>query len=139
MDGACAPICLSRGIKMTKEEDKKEMWSMDDLISLTNEIQTSEVSFRKKGFSFQYCELTEKEEPNLEVKDDLSEAEKNAYYMEIGTGRVKCMLDKANNMNPEGATASGENWGKLPSTLRFMIANEIMGVESEVTENFTTG
>ena len=124
---------------MAKEEDKKEMWSMDDLISLTNEIQTTEISFRKKGFTFQYCELTEKEEPNLELKEGLTEEEKNAYYMEVGTGRVKCMIDKANNMNPEGATVTGGNWGKMPSTLRFMIANEIMGIEADVSENFTTG
>ena len=126
---------------MTKkeEENKKEMWSMDDLISLTQEIQTADLLFKKKSVSVQYCELVEKEEPSISVNDTLSQEEKDAYYMEVGVNRVKAMLDKANNMNPEGATVTSENWGKLPSTLRFMIANEIMGIETDVSENFTIG
>jgi len=126
---------------MTKkeEENKKEMWSMDDLISLTQEIQTADLLFKKKSVSVQYCELVEKEEPSISVSESLSQEEKDAYYMEVGVGRVKAMLDKANNMNPEGATVTSENWGKLPSTLRFMIANEIMGIETDVSENFTIG
>ena len=59
--------------------------------------------------------------------------------MEVGTGRVKAMIDKANKINPEGATVSADNWGALPSTLRFSIANEIMGLEMDVSENFTIG
>ena len=124
---------------MTKEEDKKEMWSMDDLISLTQEIQTTDLLFKNKTVSVQYCELVEKEEPSISVSESLSQEEKDAYYMEGGVSRVKAMLDKANNMNPEGATVTSENWGKLPSTLRFMIANEIMGIETDVSENFTIG
>ena len=126
---------------MTKKEveNKKEMWSMDDLISLTQEIQTTDLLFKNKTVSVQYCELVEKEEPSISVNDTLSQEEKDAYYMEVGVNRVKAMLDKANNMNPEGATVTSENWGKLPSTLRFMIANEIMGIETDVSENFTIG
>ena len=126
---------------MTKKEveNKKEMWSMDDLISLTQEIQTTDLLFKNKTVSVQYCELVEKEEPSISVSESLSQEEKDAYYMEVGVGRVKAMLDKANNMNPEGATVTSENWGKLPSTLRFMIANEIMGIETDVSENFTIG
>ena len=124
---------------MVDKEEQKEMWSIDDLVSLTEKVQTTEITFRKKNLTFQYCELTEKEEPALNLKDDLSEEEKNAYYMEVGTGRVKAMINKANKMNPEGATVSAENWGELPSTLRFTIANEIMGLETDVSENFTIG
>jgi len=126
---------------MTKKEveNKKEMWSMDDLISLTQEIQTTDLLFKNKTVSVQYCELVEKEEPSISVSESLSQEEKDAYYMEVGVNRVKAMLDKANNMNPEGATVTSENWGKLPSTLRFMIANEIMGIETDVSENFTIG
>ena len=52
------------GLFVDKEEDKnkKEMWSMDDLISLTNKVQSAEVKFRGKALNFQYCVLTEKEE-----------------------------------------------------------------------------
>jgi len=124
---------------MVDKEEQKEMWSIDDLVSLTEKVQTSELTFRKKNLTIQYCELTEKEEPALNLRDDLSEDEKNAYYMEVGTGRVKAMIDKANKMNPEGATVTVENWSDLPSTLRFSIANEIMGLESDVSENFTIG
>ena len=126
---------------MTKKEveNKKEMWSMDDLISLTQEIQTTDLLFKNKTVSVQYCEFVEKEEPSISVSESLSQEEKDAYYMEVGVGRVKAMLDKANNMNPEGATVTSENWGKLPSTLRFMIANEIMGIETDISENFTIG
>jgi len=123
-----------------EEENKKEVWSMDDLISLTNELQTADIKFRGKTLTVQYCELTEKEEPVLDMKQNFpSDTERNAYYMEIGTARVKAMLTKANKMNPEGATVTGENWSELPSTLRFQVANEIMGVESDVSENFITG
>jgi len=124
---------------MVDKEEQKEMWSIDDLVSLTEKVQTSELTFRKKNLTIQYCELTEKEEPALNLRDDLSEDEKNAYYMEVGTGRVKAMIDKANKLNPEGATVTAENWSILPSTLRFSIANEIMGLESDVSENFTIG
>lgn len=112
---------------------------MDDLISLTQEIQTADLLFKGKSLIVQYCELVESEEPSITVDNSLSEAEKNDYYMEVGVSRVKAMLDKANNMNPEGATITSENWGKLPSTLRFMIANEIMGIETDISENFTIG
>ena len=122
-----------------EEEHKKEMWSMDDLISLTQEIQIADILFKNKIVGVQYCELVEKEEPSISVNESLSQEEKDAYYMEVGVGRVKAMLDKANNMNPEGATVTSDNWGKLPSTLRFMIANEIMGIETDISENFTIG
>ena len=124
---------------MVDKEEQKEMWSIDDLISLTDKVQTSEITFRKKNLTFQYCELTEKEEPAINLSEELSEEEKNAYYMEVGTGRVKAMIDKANKKNPEGATISADNWSSLPSTLRFSIANEIMGLETDVSENFTIG
>ena len=124
---------------MVDKEEQKEMWSIDDLVSLTEKDQTSELTFRKKNLTVQYCELTEKEEPALNLRDDISEDEKNAYYMEVGTGRFKAMIDKANKMNPEGATVTAENWSDLPSTLRFSIANEIMGLETDVSENFTIG
>ena len=61
---------------MTKkeEENKKEMWSMDDLISLTQEIQTTDLLFKGKTLNVQYCELVESEEPSITVDNSLSEA-----------------------------------------------------------------
>ena len=39
------------------EEPDKEMWSMDDLIGLTDAVQTEEIEYRKKTVVFQFCEL----------------------------------------------------------------------------------
>ena len=55
-----------------EEENKKEVWSMDDLISLTNELQTADIKFRGKTLTVQYCELTEKEEPCIRYETKLS-------------------------------------------------------------------
>ena len=59
-------------IKMTEDEIKKEekevkteMWSMDDLVALTDEVQEGEIEFKEKLVKFQYCELVEKEEPKF--------------------------------------------------------------------------
>ena len=119
--------------------EEANVWTIEELVELTDEVQTGSVNYRGKDFNFQYCELTEKEEPAINLSEELSEEEKNAYYMEVGTGRVKAMIDKANKLNPDGATITADNWGVLPSTLRFSIANEIMGIETDVSDNFTTG
>ena len=47
------------------------------------------------------------------------------------------MIEKANDKNPDDATLSAETWSALPTTLRYQIANKILGVEGEVKENFT--
>jgi hypothetical protein len=49
------------------------------------------------------------------------------------------MIEKANEKNPDGATLNEESWTKLPTTLRYQIANKIMGINAEVKENFTMG
>jgi hypothetical protein len=86
---------------------------------------------------FQYCELTEKEEPKFTgVGDDLPEDEKLALYQEIGSKRVVSMLLKANEKNPEGPVITDEQWALLPTTLRYAISNRILGVEEEIRESF---
>jgi hypothetical protein len=47
------------------------------------------------------------------------------------------MVSKANEKNPDGPCISEEQWKLLPTTLRYSISNKILGVESEVKENFT--
>ena len=128
---------------MTEEEIKEEeiettdTWSMDDLIALTDEVQKGEVEFRGKLVTYQFCELVEKEEPKFKpVPDHASEEQKMAMYTEIGSKRILRMLEKANEKNPEGPSITKEHWGLLPTTLRYQISNDIMGIEQESRENF---
>ena len=116
---------------------EKKIWSMDELVALTDEVQEDEVEYRDGMVPFQYCELTEKEEPKFTgVGDDLPEEEKLALYQEIGSKRVVSMLLKANEKNPEGPVITEEQWALLPTTLRYAISNRILGVEEEIRESF---
>ena len=128
---------------MTEEEIKTEevttnnTWTMDDLVSLTDEIQVSKIEFRGKDVEYQFCELVEKEEPKFKpVADTASEEDKMAMYTELGGKRILAMLEKANEKNPDGPCITKDHWGLLPTTLRYQISNEIMGVEQESRENF---
>jgi len=116
---------------------EKKIWSMDELVALTDEVQENEVEYRKKMVHFQFCELTEQEEPKFTgVSEDMPEEEKLAIYQEIGSNRVVKMLEKANEKNPEGPVITAEQWVLLPTTLRYAISNSILGVEEETKENF---
>ena len=120
-----------------EEEETTEMWSMDDLIALTDEVQQAETDFRGKSVKYQFCELVEKEEPKFKpVADTASEEDKMAMYTELGGKRILAMLEKANEKNPDGPCITKDLWGLLPTTLRYQISNEIMGVEQESRENF---
>jgi len=120
-----------------EEEETTEMWSMDDLIALTDEVQQAETNFRGKTVKYQFCELVEKEEPKFKpVADTASEEDKMAMYTELGGKRILSMLEKANEKKPDGPCITKDHWGLLPTTLRYQISNEIMGVEQESRENF---
>ena len=120
-----------------EEEETTEMWSMDDLIALTAEVQPAATDFRGKSVKYQFCELVEKEEPKFKpVADTASEEDKMAMYTELGGKRILAMLEKANEKNPDGPCITKDHWGLLPTTLRYQISNEIMGVEQESRENF---
>jgi len=127
-------------IKETEETEAKapvEEWTLDDLVALTDEVQQGEVDFRDKIFKYQFCELVEKEEPKFKAMPDVAtEEQKMAYYTEIGSKRVWAMLEKANQKNPEGPVMEKAQWDLLPTTLRFSVANEIMGITQDVKENF---
>ena len=120
-----------------EEEETTDMWSMDDLIALSDEVQQAETDFRGKSVKYQFCELVEKEEPKFKpVADTASEEDKMAMYTELGGKRILAMLEKANEKNPDGPCITKDHWGLLPTTLRYQISNEIMGVEQESRENF---
>ena len=104
---------------------------MDELVALTDEVSIQEVVFRDKIVEFQYCELTEAEEPKLTaLSEELPEDEKMGIYQEIGSQRVIRMILKANDKNPDGPIIKEEQWSLLPTTLRYTIANTILGVEN---------
>jgi hypothetical protein len=120
-----------------KTMTEKKIWSMDELVALTDEVQKEEVEYRGKVVEFQFCELTEKEEPKFTgLSEDLPEEEKMAVYQEIGSNRVIKMLQKATEKNPDGPAITGEQWALLPTTLRYNITNKILGVEDDAKENF---
>ena len=60
-----------------------------------------------------------------------------AFYSKIGNQRIVAMIEKANKKQPAKANIMLENWGMLPTSLRYKISNYIMGVESSDGENFT--
>ena len=133
--------------EIIKEEAKEEeevqekpvsnTWFMDDLVSLTDEVQETFVLFRDKEVHFQFSELVEKEEPKFKpISDRASDDEKMAFYSEVGSKRILAMLTKANERNPEGPLITKEHWEQLPTTLRYQISNKIMGIEQESRENF---
>ena len=119
------------------EKNMKETWSMDDLVALTDEVQTDEIDYRGKLVKFQFCELTESEEPKFKnLGPDITEDEKMAVYQELGSERCLRMILKANEKNPDGPVIGTEQWALLPTTLRYAISNSILGVEEEAKENF---
>ena len=106
---------------------ENEFWSIDELVALTNEVQTSEVEYNGKVLNFQYCELTEGEEPKIQMpSDDATKDEENAAYQKIGQNRILCMIEIANEMNPEGATVDRKNWEHLPSSIRWGLSQSVL-------------
>lgn len=116
---------------------EKKIWSMDELVALTDEVQKEKSRVQRWNGSLPFCELAEKEEPKFTgISDSLPEDEKMLRYQELGNKRVLKMILKANEKDPEGPLISEEQWGLLPTTLRYAISNKILGVEEEAAENF---
>ena len=87
---------------MAKEDS---VWSIDDLVALTDEVQEGKCEYRGKTFRYQYCELTEKEEPKtLPIDDNASDEDKADWYAKVGAERILAMINKANQKNPEGTS-----------------------------------
>jgi len=114
---------------------KKEIWTIDELVSLTDTIQSKEIEYNGKVLPIQWCELTEAEEPKVALpSEDLSEEEKNAHFTKMAGQRVSSMMNKANLKNPDGKTIDEEDYPKLPTTLRYRISNTVMGIDSVKTD-----
>jgi|TARA_R110000744_G_C18890385_1_gene507877 hypothetical protein len=114
-------------------EKKVEMWSMDDLIALTDEVQSEDLDYKGKSITVQWCELVESEEPKMIIPDEgQSEEEKNAYYSELANKKILKMIEKANEKNSEAAFINEEVWSKLPTSLKYKISAKVMGTETDV-------
>ena len=108
---------------MSKEKIEKEVWSMEELVALTDEVQQEIIEYRGKEVKFQFCELTESEEPKFtNLGPDSSEDEKMAMYQELGSQRCVKMILKANEKNPEGITITEEHW---VSPIRLWASKEL--------------
>ena len=118
--------------------EEKQMWTIDDLVAMTDTVQSTEIEYAGKVLPIQWCELVESEEPKMSIPDDKTPSEEvNEFYKQMAQERVKCMIAKANEMNPEGKSIEPEDVDKLPTTLRWQISGRIVGgVEAA---DFTTG
>ena len=120
------------------EEKAKEVWTIDDLVALTETVQSAEVEYQGKLLPIQWCELTESEEPKIGVpSDDASNEDVQEHYKEIAQLRVGKMISKANTMNPDNITLTDESWIKLPTTIRWQVSGKILG--GETSEEFING
>jgi hypothetical protein len=113
--------------------EKIEMWSMDDLIALTDEVQSEDLDYKGKSVTIQWCELVESEEPKMIIPDEeQSEEDKNAYYSELANKKIIRMIEKANGKNPDGAFFNKEMWSKLPISLKYRVSAKVMGTDTTV-------
>ena len=46
-------------------ENEKQYWSIDELLELTETVQEDELEYKGKSIRFQWCELSESEEPKF--------------------------------------------------------------------------
>jgi len=116
------------------------VWTIEELVDLTDQVQTGKVTYRGKDFHFQFCELTEKEEPNLKaLPETATDQQRQDWATQTGTERIIEMIEKANEKNPDGVTLTKENWSQVPITLRYQITSDILSYHQEISENFTTG
>ena len=118
-------------------EEAKEMWTIEELVSMTEEVQTKNVLWAGKNLKVQWCELTEAEEPKMALPDDSApQEEQTEYYKQLAAERVIKMIEKANEKSPDTAAISEENYMSLPTTLRWQVSSLVLG---QTSENFTSG
>tara|TARA_Y100001963_G_scaffold22866_1_gene30075 strand:+ start:4028 stop:4381 length:354 start_codon:yes stop_codon:yes gene_type:complete len=113
-------------------EEANEMWTIEELVQMTEEVQSANVDWSGRKLNIQWCELVEAEEPKMAIpSDDMPEEEQTEHFKKMASERVLAMINKANEKNPEGITITTENWGSLPTTFRWSISSTILGTQSE--------
>ena len=123
---------------MTEEKKKEvEIWTIDELVELTEKVQTDSLTYLEKELPIQWCDLVESEEPKVDLAavDSADESTKQDLFAKFGTARVLAMVEKANKKNPEGATITRDSWNKIPATIRWQLSGIVLG-NKEVGENF---
>ena len=117
--------------------EEKEMWTIDELVKMTEEVQHKEIMWAGKALNVQWCELTESEEPKMKLPDDSAPSEEQTeYYKELAGERVLAMIEKANEKSPETAVIKEENYMSLPTTLRWQVSSLVLG---QTNESFISG
>ena len=114
--------------------ENKEMWTIDELVSLTQTVQSAEIDYQGKILPVQWCELTESEEPKISIPE--SGEDETQHYAEIASERMLAMIEKANNLNPDGKTLDKDSWAQLPTTLRWSISNTVMQAKNSAQSDF---
>ena len=114
--------------------ENKEMWTIDELTSLTTTVQSAEIEYQGKILPVQWCELTESEEPKMSMAPE--GVDENQHYAEIASERMLAMINKANNLNPDAKTLDESSWKLLPTTLRWSITNTVMQTKDSNQSDF---
>ena len=111
------------------EKKKKEVWTIDQLVELTEKVQTDSINYMDKELPIQWCDLVESEEPKVDLAsiDAADEGQKQEIFAQFGTERVLAMVEKANKKNPKGATITRESWEKIPATIRWQLSGSVLG------------
>jgi hypothetical protein len=108
-----------------------DTWTIDELKALTSEVTSATIKYRGKHLVIQFCELTEAQEPKTTIpSDDLSEEETASAYQTMGYEKVKAMIAKADEMQPDDASHIDKAWDELPSTIRYQISTKVLGGET---------
>jgi len=105
-----------------------ETWTIEELISLTETVQNSEIEFNGKVLPIQWCELAEAEEPKLDINPNDEDASEK--YQDLAKQRILGMIEKANGKNPDGISITADSWIALPMTLKYTVMNAVMGVDN---------
>ena len=125
---------------MNMPKEKDSVWTIGELVALTDDVQEESLEYRGKKFSFQYCELVEAEEPKFTgIPDNATEEEKNAIYQELGAERILGMIEKANVKNPDSVSITRETWPLLPSSVRYNLTAKVLNISSLEQANFPNG
>ena len=73
--------------------------------------------------------MTESEEPkSLSIDETLSEKERNEEFLDLARQRTMAMMKKAQEKQPDEKVLSAEVFEKLPTSLKFLVSNKILGV-----------
>ena len=114
--------------------ENKEMWTIEELTSLTTTVQSAEIEYQGKILPVQWCELTESEEPKMSMAPE--GVDENQHYAEIASERMLAMINKANTLNPDAKTLDESSWKLLPTTLRWSITNTVMQTKDSNQTDF---